>query len=102
MNEEILNNIANRIEEAGLKRDANVADLHHYVIAVEFEPNNCEKLFSEMPDAFEGCFDQHNPNTGKEESICMFYLEDIDEAQANEVIDWLQKNTIWSNVDVPQ
>lgn len=99
MKNEQLNEYANRIEAAGLKRDADITDLHHYVIAVEFNPNDCKDLFDGMPDAFEGCFDRHNPNTGKEESICMFYLEDCTETDASTIESWLKSHTGWKTYE---
>lgn len=102
MNEETVKNIANRIEEAGLKRHElnDAPELHHYVVELNYKKQDEDKIMDELPSAFESvCENELNDDC---DGTFMFYLEDIDEAQANEVIDWLQKNTIWSNTDVPQ
>ena len=74
MNEEILNNIANRIEATGLKRDAKVTDLHHYAVAVEVTPKTYGEIVESMPDVLEYCFDYFDQKADKEESVFMFYL----------------------------
>ena len=95
MKAEILNAYAKRIEEAGLKRDAKVTGLHHYVIAVEVTPKNYDEVIDSMPDAFEYCFDSFNKNIGKEESVCMFYLEDCNGEDVDAIENWLKANKNW-------
>ena len=103
MKTEILNKIATRIENAGLNRHhlKDFPDLHHYVIELNYKKSDEERIMNELPTVFESvCENECNGNC---DGTFMFYLEDIDEDQANEVIDWLKKNkTIWTNTDVPQ
>lgn len=95
MNEEILNNIATRIEAVGLKRDVKVTDLHHYAIAVEVTPKTYGEIVESMPDAFEYCFDYFDQNAGKEESVFMFYLEDCNGEDIDAIENWLKTHTGW-------
>lgn len=95
MNNEELNAYANRIEATGLKRDVNITDLHHYVVAVEVTPKNFTEVIESMPDAIEYCFDRFNKNTGKEESVGMFYLEDCNGEDIDAIENWLKTHTGW-------
>lgn len=95
MNEEILNNIATRIEATGLKRDAKVTGLHHYAVAVEVTPKTYGEIVESMPDVFEYCFDYFDPNADKEESVFMFYLEDCNGEDVDAVENWLKTHTGW-------
>ena len=102
MNQEILSNIATRIKEAGLNRhQIDDESLHHYVIELNYKKVDEDRIMNELPSAFESVNENEYKN-GTCDGTFMFYLEDIDEDQANEVIDWLQNNTIWSNTDVPE
>ena len=95
MNEEILNNIANRIEATGLKRDAKVTDLHHYAVAVEVTPKTYGEIVESMPDVLEYCFDYFDQTAGKEESVFMFYLEDCNGEDVDAIENWLKTHTGW-------
>lgn len=103
MKTENLNKIATRIENIGLNRHhlTDSPNLHHYVIELNYKKPDEERIMSELPTVFESvCENEYNGNC---DGTFMFYLEDIDEEQSNEVIDWLKKNkTIWTNTDVPQ
>lgn len=99
MNNEELNAYANRIEATGLKRDAKVTDLHHYAVAVEVTSKNYEEVIESMPDAFEGCFDRYNKNTGKEESVLMFYLEDCNGEDVDAIENWLKMHNGWRSYE---
>lgn len=101
MKQEVLNNIATRIKEAGLNRHLiDDESLHHYVIELNYKKVDEDEIMDNLPEAFESVCE--NECKGNCDGTFMFYLEDIDEDQANEVIDWLQNNTIWSNADVPE
>lgn len=95
MNNKELNTYANRIETAGLNRDAKVTDLHHYAVAVEVTPKTYGEIVDSMPDAFEYCFDYFDQTADKEESVFMFYLEDCNGKDVDAIENWLKTHTGW-------
>ena len=90
-----IQNYASQIEEAGLKRDANVTDLHHYVIQTTYKKEDEDAVLDGMPAAFEACFDNENDKTGECDDVSMFYLEDCSATDAENIISWLKANKNW-------
>lgn len=97
MTNEELQNYANQIEEAGLKRDTNpdVAGLHHYVVQTTYKKDDEDAVLDGMPEAFEACFDNENGTTGECEDVSMFYLEDCSVTDAATIVSWLKANKNW-------
>lgn len=97
MTNEQIQNYANQIEEAGLKRDTNpdVADLHHYVVQTTYRKDDEDAVLDGMPDAFETCFGNENGTTGECEDVSMFYLEDCSVTDAATIVSWLKANKNW-------
>ena len=104
MKTEILNNIVTRLENVGLNRHhlKDSPNLHHYVIELNYKKSDEDNIMNELPTGFESvCENEYKDGTC--DGTFMFYLEDINENQANEIINWLKKNNkIWTNTDVPQ
>lgn len=93
MNNEESNTYANRIETAGLKRDAKVTGLHHYAAAAEVTPKTYGEIVESMPDAFEYRFDYFDQKADKEESVFMFYLEDCNGEDVDAIENWPKTHT---------
>ena len=103
MNIETIENIATKIEEAGLKRhmidDEMFSEFHHYVIEINYDAEDEDDIMNSLPAAFESvCENEHD---GKCDGTFMFYLEDIEEDEAEYVIRWLEDNDFWTTADVP-
>ncbi len=95
-----IENCATKIEETGLKRHLSedmpeLNDVHHYVIQLDYQKSEEDELIDNLPESFEVCFENEN-ESGKCDSVWMFYLEDQTEEDVEKIVNWLKEDKHWS------
>lgn len=95
-----IENCATKIEETGLKRHLSedmpeLKDVHHYVIQLDYQKSEEDELIDNLPESFEVCFENEN-ESGKCDSVWMFYLEDQTEEDVEKIVNWLKEDKHWS------